>query len=97
MVRKIHFPSVMVPVLSNINASIESIASNDEKSRTRIPFFPATDMPATRARGMAIPNAQGQEITSTVTPRIMAISLDRVAHSQARAVAAAKMNMDGTK
>ena len=86
----------MVPVLSNTKASTFPALSKAEKSRTRIPFLPAMDMPATRARGMAIPNAQGQEITSTVTALSMAVSVERPFNRQTRAVPVARAMITGT-
>ncbi len=93
---KFHLPSVMVPVLSNTKVSILAARSKAEKSRTRIPFLPAIDMPATRARGMAIPRAQGQEITITVTALSMAASVERPLNQHTRAVPAAIARMAGT-
>ena len=44
------------------------------------------EIPATRARGMAIPRAQGQEITITVTALIRASPVERPRYKHTSAV-----------
>ena len=89
-------PVVIVPVLSKTKVSMPETDSNAEKSLTRIPSREASEIPVTRARGMAIPRAQGQDITITVTARTRACSEESPKAIPIKAVPIASNMISGT-
>ena len=59
------FPSVMVPVLSNIMLFILCVVSNASPPLIKIPFSAPFPVPTIIAVGVASPSAHGHAITST--------------------------------
>ena len=86
----------MVPVLSSTTVVTERRVSSPSADFTRMPCSAPLPVPTMMATGVARPRAQGQEMTSTATPEVRAISADPVTISHTAAVTRAMPITTGT-
>ena len=90
------FPWVMVPVLSSTTTSTPRRVSSASALLNSTPISAPRPVPTMMATGVARPSAQGQLMTSTATPAVMASVTLPVSASHTQKVATAMAMTTGT-